>query len=81
LLDTLTVLSHWQLHLKAWSNSIGKSGLLVHQAHTLSTQKTFEYLDRSENFYFDTIHSLTHQYLISAETFLILAANTGLFNK
>jgi acyl transferase domain-containing protein/acyl carrier protein len=81
LLNVLAVLSQWQRHLQTWADSIGKSHLLVLQAHTLPVHKTFEYLDRSQNFYFDTIHGFTHHYLISAEAFLMLAANAGLFNK
>jgi acyl transferase domain-containing protein/enoyl-CoA hydratase/carnithine racemase/acyl carrier protein/NAD(P)-dependent dehydrogenase (short-subunit alcohol dehydrogenase family)/SAM-dependent methyltransferase/ribosomal protein S18 acetylase RimI-like enzyme len=81
LLSALTVLSHWQQHLRSWADRIGKSHLLVLEAHSLPVHKTFEYLDRSENFYFDTIHCLSHQYLISAEAFLVLAANVGLFNR
>ncbi|MBL6449565.1 SDR family NAD(P)-dependent oxidoreductase [Fulvivirga sp. 29W222] len=81
ILDALTVLSHWQRHLRAWAESIEQSRLLLLEAHTLPAHKAFEYLDRSENFYFDTIHGLAHHYLIGAEAFLILAANTGLFNK
>ncbi|UII31931.1 SDR family NAD(P)-dependent oxidoreductase [Fulvivirga ulvae] len=81
LLDAMTVLRHWQRHLQAWADSIGQSRLLVQEAHTLPADITFEYLDRSGNFYIDTIHGLSHQYLIGAEAFLILAANAGLFNK
>jgi acyl transferase domain-containing protein/enoyl-CoA hydratase/carnithine racemase/acyl carrier protein/NAD(P)-dependent dehydrogenase (short-subunit alcohol dehydrogenase family) len=81
LLGALSVLSHWQRYLQLWAGHIGKSPLLLLAAHTLPAHKAFEYLDRSGNFYLDTIHCMSRQYLISAEALLILAANAGLFNR
>ncbi|MBC9915647.1 SDR family NAD(P)-dependent oxidoreductase [Chitinophaga varians] len=81
LLHARTVLSYWRQHLQNWAGSIGKSPLLILASHPLPVHKAGEYLDRSESFYLDTIRGLTQQQLISAEAFLILAANAGLFNQ
>ncbi|HEX6095134.1 MAG TPA: GNAT family N-acetyltransferase, partial [Thermoanaerobaculia bacterium] len=80
LLDTLAVLTRWQQHLRDWAQSVGDSDLLILEAHALPADVIQRQLASSENFYFDTIHRLSHQYLIGAEAFLTLAAGVGLFN-
>ncbi|HET8774116.1 MAG TPA: polyketide synthase, partial [Thermoanaerobaculia bacterium] len=74
------VLSRWQQHLAAWAGCIHDSDLLILEAHALPAPLIRQELASSENFYFDTIHRLSHQYLISAEAFVALAASVGLFN-
>ncbi len=81
LLSSLQVLSRWKAHLQSWAKVLDRGGLLVLEAHSLSLQESYLQLEVSENFYFDTLHSFSHQYLISAESFVILAANVGLFSK
>ncbi|MCP5003320.1 MAG: GNAT family N-acetyltransferase, partial [Planctomycetes bacterium] len=81
LLSPLRILSRWKAHLKSWAQVLDKGGLLVLEAHSLSPRESRSHLDASESFYFDTLHSFSHQYLISAESFVILAANVGLFSK
>ncbi|MCP5007601.1 MAG: hypothetical protein GY941_27250, partial [Planctomycetes bacterium] len=81
LVSHLRILSRWKEHLKTWSAVPGHGGLLVLEAHSLSPWESRSHLDASESFYFDTLHGFSHQYLISAESFVILAANVGLFSK
>ncbi|MCP5005244.1 MAG: GNAT family N-acetyltransferase, partial [Planctomycetes bacterium] len=81
LVDSLEVLSRWKTHLKSWAQVLDRGSLLVLEAHSLSPQERCRQLEVSEIFYFDTLHSFSHQYLISAESFVILAANVGLFSK
>ncbi|HET8772274.1 MAG TPA: class I SAM-dependent methyltransferase, partial [Thermoanaerobaculia bacterium] len=78
-LDPLQVLSRWQEHLRAWAQCTHDSDLLILEAHALPARQIPAQLASSENFYFDTIHYLSHQYLISAEAFVTLAAAAGLF--
>ena len=80
LLDTVAVLSRWQQHLRNWAECAHDSELLILEAHALPAPLVQRQLAASENFYFDTIHNLSHQYLISAEAFVTLAASVGLFN-
>ncbi|MCP5003586.1 MAG: GNAT family N-acetyltransferase, partial [Planctomycetes bacterium] len=81
LMSSLEVLSRWKAHFKSWAQVLGQEGLLVLEAHSLSPGESRRHLEASENFYFDTLHGFSHQYLISAESFVILAADVGLFSK
>ncbi|TNC79273.1 MAG: hypothetical protein C9356_20025 [Oleiphilus sp.] len=75
------VLSAMREHLKRWASFISKSGMLVLECHSLSSSFVKKYFDSSECFYFDTLHALSRQYLISAEAFIVLAANVGIFPR
>ncbi|MCP5006098.1 MAG: class I SAM-dependent methyltransferase, partial [Planctomycetes bacterium] len=81
LVSSLEVLSRWKAHLKSWAQVLDKGALLVLEAHSLSPGESRRQLEVSESLYFDTLHGFSHQYLISAESFVILAANVGLFSK
>ncbi|MCP5002476.1 MAG: GNAT family N-acetyltransferase, partial [Planctomycetes bacterium] len=81
LVNSLEVLSRWEVHLKSWAQVLGQGGLLVLEAHSLSPRESRRQLEVSESLYFNTLHGFSQQYLISAESFVILAANVGLFSK
>ncbi|MCP5005347.1 MAG: GNAT family N-acetyltransferase, partial [Planctomycetes bacterium] len=81
LVSSLEVLSRWKSHLKSWAQVLNSGGLLVLEAHSLSPGESRRHMDASESFYFDTLHGFSHQYQISAESFVVLAANVGLFSK
>src|SRR6266850_1027174 len=71
LVDSPTVLSCWQQRLRALAHSAGHSRLPILQTHAAPPQAIDEH---------DWIHLLAHEYLISAEDFITLAASVGLFN-
>jgi len=75
------VLAAVRRHLKKWSQVISPKGMLLLESHCLPIDGVRQYFDATESFYFDTLHAFSHQYLISAEAFTILAANVGLFAK
>jgi 3-oxoacyl-(acyl-carrier-protein) synthase/acyl carrier protein len=81
LLDTVKVLEQWKQYQKSLINNIANSELLILEAHGIPNQHVCKKLDRSDNFYFDCLHSLSHQYLISAEAFMLVNASVGLFNQ
>ncbi|MCP5004756.1 MAG: type I polyketide synthase, partial [Planctomycetes bacterium] len=81
LVNSLQVLSMCKAHLNSWAQVLDQGGLLVLEAHSLSPGESRRQLEVSESFYFDTLHSFSHQYLISAESFVVLTANVGLFSK
>ncbi|MCP5006308.1 MAG: hypothetical protein GY941_20575, partial [Planctomycetes bacterium] len=81
LVSSLEVLSRWKVHLKSWAQVLDQGSLLVLEAHSLSPRESCRHLEVSESFYFDTLHSFSHQYLISAESFVILTTNVGLIRK
>ena len=80
-MNALQVLSAWREHLKRWTEAIDQGDLFILEAHRLPTVIAKNQLKIAESFYFDTIHAFSHQYLISAESFLVLAASVGLFGK
>ncbi|MGC2744995.1 MAG: SDR family NAD(P)-dependent oxidoreductase, partial [Candidatus Angelobacter sp.] len=76
LLVALAVLTHWQQRFRILAESLTNPSLPVMQAHAVST--TAE--ENSGHLRFDWLHRLAHEYLISAEAFITLAASVGLFN-
>src|SRR5439155_9161963 len=66
---------------ESWSKLIDSGDLLLLQSHGLPSKETGKQLGASPNFHLDTLHAFSHQHLISAESFLILAAGVGLFAK
>jgi len=80
-LKTLQVLSAWKKHFESWSKLIDSGDLLLLQSHGLPSKETGKQLEASPNFHLDTLHAFSHEHLISAESFLILAAGVGLFAK
>ncbi|RKH68635.1 SDR family NAD(P)-dependent oxidoreductase [Corallococcus llansteffanensis] len=78
---TADVLAAWRQHLRRWSDAASDHGMVVLEAHSLPTDCARENFDSTESFYFDTLHALSQQYLISAETYLVVAASVGLFPR
>jgi acyl transferase domain-containing protein/SAM-dependent methyltransferase len=66
-------------HLQRWAQAVSVHGLIALEVHCLPAQVTARFLDESESFHFDAYQSLSHQYLLEAETFLLCAAEAGLF--
>ena len=66
-------------HLERWSTLVNGHGLILLEVHCLSAEVNARYLDESEGFHFDACHTLSHQYLLEAQTFLACAAEAGLF--
>jgi len=75
------VLAAWRANLKRWSEVISPHGMLVLEAHCLPPRCTRQNFSATESFYFDTLHALSQQYLISADSFLTTAASDGLFPR
>ena len=51
------------------------------EVHCLPPEVTAAHLDESESFHFDLCHTLSHQYLLEPEIFLLCAAEAGLFSR
>ena len=49
------------------------------EVHCLPPDVTAQHLDESENFHFDAYHAMSHQFLLTAQTFLACAAEAGMF--
>ena len=76
LIDVLTVLSCWQQHFRVLAQQMHDSRLVMLEAHTASSQISGQQQD-SEFVEFNLIHRLAHEYLISAEAFITLAASVA----
>src|SRR5215469_14545423 len=74
--DALAVLSSWQQHFRSLAQSFYKSRLLILEAHAIPSQLIAQQPEDSEF----SVHHLWHDYVISAEAFITLAASVGLFN-
>jgi hypothetical protein len=66
-------------HLRRWSQILNAHGLVMLEVHCLPPDVTARHLDESENFHFDAYHAMSHQFLLTAQTFLACAAEAGLF--
>jgi acyl transferase domain-containing protein/enoyl-CoA hydratase/carnithine racemase/acyl carrier protein len=81
LLSNIEVINFWQQYLRQWSQTIHNYPLLMLEAHPLLPHQAYEQLGQSESFCFDIIQSFSRRCLISAESFITLAASVGLFNR
>ena len=66
-------------HFGRWSEISGKHGLILLEAHSLDPKTTGEFLDVCESLNMDEIHRFSQQQLVEAGTFLMAAAEAGLF--
>ncbi|WP_313918947.1 beta-ketoacyl synthase N-terminal-like domain-containing protein, partial [Tahibacter sp.] len=66
-------------HLRRWSDAAGRHGLVMLEVHSLSAVTTARFLDEAENLHFDAYHSMSRQLLLDAKTFVMCAAQAGLF--
>ena len=68
-------------HLQRWAGIVGKYGLILLEVHCLPPRMVDLFLDQCENLQFDACHGFSRQYLVEADTFLMAAAEAGLFPK
>src|SRR6478672_347727 len=68
-------------HLRRWSQILNVHGLVMLEVHCLPPDVTAQHLDESENFHFDAYHAMSHQFLLTAQTFLACAAEAGMFSR
>ncbi len=68
-------------HLEKWSSVVTKHGLIILEVHCLEPQILYQFLNKSENLYFDAVQGFSQQYLVEAKVFLMAAAEVGLFPK
>ncbi|MBP2000176.1 polyketide synthase PksN [Paenibacillus shirakamiensis] len=66
-------------HLERWSEIIGRHGLLILEVHSLEADTVGAYLSKCESLHFDAYHGFSQQLLVSAEKFIMAAAEVGLF--
>lgn len=66
-------------NFKNWSDCVGKHGLLTLEVFSLSPSTVNKYLEETESLHFDALHGFSNQYLVSANAYLLAAANAGLF--
>ncbi len=68
-------------HLEKWSSIATKHGLIILEVHCLEPEIVHQFLNKSENLYFDAVQGFSQQYLVEAGVFLMAAAEVGLFPK
>jgi acyl transferase domain-containing protein/NADPH:quinone reductase-like Zn-dependent oxidoreductase/NAD(P)-dependent dehydrogenase (short-subunit alcohol dehydrogenase family)/acyl carrier protein/ribosomal protein S18 acetylase RimI-like enzyme len=69
-------------HFQRWAAVVGHFGLVILEAHCIDPVLSHQYLDQSENVhFFDALQGFSKQYLVEADTFLMAAAEVGLFPK
>lgn len=68
-------------HLERWSSVVTKHGLIILEVHCLEAEIVYQFLNKSENLYFDAVQGFSKQYLVEAKVFLVAAAEVGLFPK
>ncbi|MCB0191740.1 MAG: class I SAM-dependent methyltransferase, partial [Anaerolineae bacterium] len=66
-------------HLERWSRVVSRHGLIILEVHCLSPEIIANNLDLSESLHFDAYHAFSGQHLVEADTFLMSAAEAGLF--
>ena len=68
-------------YLRSWSSIVGRHGLVTLEVHSLEPQIVGRYIDKCENLYFDTLQRFSRQLLMTAEQYLLAAAEAGLFPR
>jgi acyl transferase domain-containing protein/NADPH:quinone reductase-like Zn-dependent oxidoreductase/SAM-dependent methyltransferase/acyl carrier protein len=68
-------------HLQRWAAIAGPSGLVALEVHSLPARVVHEHIDRCENLYFDALQGFSGQLLVPAATFVMAAAEAGLFPR
>ncbi|MCR8936409.1 type I polyketide synthase [Brevibacillus laterosporus] len=66
-------------HLQLWSHLVNKHGFILLEAHCLEPKTISQHIDKCESFHFDTIHRFSQKLLVEADTFILAAAEVGLF--
>lgn len=68
-------------HLQRWSAAVADFGLIVLEVHCLTADTIAQYLEKCESLHFDAYHRFSHQYLVTADQFVLAAAEVGLFSS
>ncbi|MBB4730016.1 SDR family NAD(P)-dependent oxidoreductase [Xanthomonas arboricola] len=66
-------------HLRRWGDVVGGDGLLLLEVHSLPTAIGAAFIDEAESLHFDAYHSMSRQFLLDARSFVLAAAEAGLF--
>lgn len=66
-------------HFERWSKVVNKHGIIILESHCLPPKIVHSYFEKTESFYFDSIHSFSGQCMTEAGKFIMAAANTGMF--
>ncbi|MEX1830106.1 SDR family NAD(P)-dependent oxidoreductase, partial [Luteibacter sp. CQ10] len=66
-------------HLRRWGEVVGGDGLLLLEVHSLPTAIGAAFIDEAESLHFDAYHSMSRQFLLDARSFVLAAAEAGLF--
>jgi len=72
------IVENLRRNFSRWVKSVGSKGLLTLEVFTLSPATVNKYIEESENLHFDALHGFSNQYLVSADIYLMCAANVGL---
>ncbi|MBV8275926.1 MAG: methyltransferase, partial [Verrucomicrobia bacterium] len=81
LIPACDVLQSLVEHLQRWSVAVADFGLIVLEVHCLTADTIARYLDKCESLHFDAYHGFSHQYLVTADQFVLAAAEVGLFSS
>lgn len=68
-------------HFKRWAEVVNHHGLIILEVHALKPETILAYLDDNESLHFDALQAFSGQSLVSAEVFLMAAAEAGLLPK
>jgi acyl transferase domain-containing protein/SAM-dependent methyltransferase/acyl carrier protein len=68
-------------HLSAWRDAIGKQGILLLEVHRVPVPFVAACRDDVESAHFDAYHAFSGQQLVGADSFLLAAAEAGLFGE
>nr|QEO74263.1 phosphopantetheine-binding domain-containing pro [uncultured bacterium] len=68
-------------HLQRWAGVVGPAGLLVLEVHSLPARVVRENIEHCENLHFDALQGFSGQLLVPAATYVMAAAEAGLFPR
>ena len=80
-LSAAGVLAGWQRHLRGIAGVLGNSRLLTTQVHAGGMSESEIAVENTFDACMDGVRRLAHEYPISAEAYIVLAASVGLFNE
>jgi acyl transferase domain-containing protein/SAM-dependent methyltransferase len=66
-------------HLRRWAEVLNDDGLIMLEVHSLPASQAKLFVDEAESLHFDAYHSMSRQFLLDARSFLMSAAEAGLF--
>ena len=68
-------------HLERWGKAIGRSGLIVLEVHAQDPEIGGKYMNESVSMCFDACQTLSKQYLMAPNEWLLCAARAGSFTE